>query len=98
MPSRVGSNERPADARRCMLSPLLDVPGRTLRHDSDALNNLPELPQGRRMLPLWVLRGTVTPKTATLVSLDGDNRPMGALKHLPSASPETITEMTPLSH
>jgi hypothetical protein len=96
MPSTLGSNEGPADARRCMLSPLLDVPGRTLRHD--ALNNLPELPQGRRMLQLSVLRGTVTLKTATLVSLDGDNRPMGALTHLPSASPETITEMTPLSH
>jgi hypothetical protein len=54
----VGSNERPADARRCMLSPLLDVPGRTLRHD--ALSNLPELPQGGRMLQLRALRGAVT--------------------------------------
>jgi hypothetical protein len=31
----------------------------------------------------------------TLVSVDGDNGPMGALTHLQSASPETITEMTP---
>ncbi len=46
---------------------------------------------------LWVLQGgTLTLKTTdttTLVSVDGDNGPMGALTHLPSASPETITEV-----
>jgi hypothetical protein len=46
---------------------------------------------------LWVLRNTLTLKTTdtTLVSVDGDNGPMGALTHLPSAGPESITEMTP---
>ena len=29
------------------------------------------------------------------MSVDGDNWPMGALTHLPHASPETITETTP---
>ncbi len=54
----------------------------------------------------WLLRSTLTLKTtdATLVSVDGDsgNGPMGALvhqvaPHLPFASPETITEMTPVA-
>jgi hypothetical protein len=48
---------------------------------------------------LWVLRSTLTLKTTdtTLVSVDGDNGPRGALVHLPYAShgPETITEVAP---
>jgi hypothetical protein len=44
--------------------------------------------------PPWVLRSTLKTidTTSTLVSVDGDNGPMGALTHLLSASPETITE------
>ena len=46
---------------------------------------------------LWVLRSTLTLNTTdtTLLSVDGDNGPRGALVHLPYASPETLTEVAP---
>jgi hypothetical protein len=53
--------------------------------------------RGEVQLCQWVLRSTLTLKTTdtTLVSVDGDNGRRGALIHLPYASPETITEVTP---